>query len=119
MRHWYFVTLIAGFLAAPAMAQQGADVTAEGRRLYEQHCGVCHARILHVNVALYAPELHTETVTGREAAMAELIAEGTPRMPGFKHMFDKTEIASIVAYLKTRPKPAQPQGAGVSGERED
>jgi mono/diheme cytochrome c family protein len=119
MRTLVSLSVMLGVLAAPAMAQQGSGAAAQGRRLYEQHCGVCHARILHVNVALYAPELHTETVTGREAAMADLIAEGTPRMPGFKLMFDKAEIASIIAYLKTRPKPAQLQGTGVSGERED
>jgi len=119
MRILLSLSLMLGALATPAMAQQGGEASVQGRRLYEQHCGVCHARILHVNVALYAPELHTETVTGRETAMADLIAEGTPRMPGFKHMFDRAEIASIIAYLKTRPKPAQLQGTGVSGERED
>jgi len=35
-----------------------------------------------------------------------VIGDGTPRMPGFKYQYDSTQIAAIVAYLKTVPAPA-------------
>jgi len=37
--------------------------------------------------------------------MRDVIANGTPRMPGFKYQFGPPEIAAIVAYLKTVPTP--------------
>jgi mono/diheme cytochrome c family protein len=38
--------------------------------------------------------------------MREVIGNGTPRMPGFKHHFEPPQIDAIVAYLKTIPAPA-------------
>jgi len=38
--------------------------------------------------------------------MREVISNGTPRMPGFKHHFESPQIDAIVAYLKTIPAPA-------------
>ena len=38
--------------------------------------------------------------------MREVISNGTPRMPGFKHNFQPPQIDAIVAYLKTIPAPA-------------
>ncbi len=35
--------------------------------------------------------------------MRQVISDGTPRMPGFKHHFQPTQIDAIVAYLKTIP----------------
>ena len=35
--------------------------------------------------------------------MREVISNGTPRMPGFKHHFEPAQIDAIVAYLKTVP----------------
>jgi mono/diheme cytochrome c family protein len=37
--------------------------------------------------------------------MRDVIANGTPRMPGFKYQFEPTQIAAIVAYLMTVPAP--------------
>jgi mono/diheme cytochrome c family protein len=37
--------------------------------------------------------------------MRDVIANGTPRMPGFKFQFEPPQIAAIVAYLKTVPAP--------------
>jgi mono/diheme cytochrome c family protein len=40
--------------------------------------------------------------------MRDVISNGTPRMPGFKHHFEPAQIEAIVAYLKTIPTPATP-----------
>jgi mono/diheme cytochrome c family protein len=37
--------------------------------------------------------------------MRETITNGTPRMPGFKLLFEPAQINAIVAYLKTVPAP--------------
>jgi mono/diheme cytochrome c family protein len=114
----YGTVLAFVFLNASASAQP-AEEAALGRRLYEQHCGVCHAPILHVNNPLYGPVLHRDIVAGRETALGELIAKGTPRMPGFQHMLSPAEIGAIVVHLKTLSKPAGPAGPSASGERAD
>jgi mono/diheme cytochrome c family protein len=41
--------------------------------------------------------------------MHDVIANGTPRMPGFKHHFKPEQIDAIIAYLQTvPPSPAAP-----------
>jgi mono/diheme cytochrome c family protein len=77
-----------------------------GRRLFEQSCGVCHTRPTLVS-GMYGPELSKESAGGNEAVMREFIANGTPRMPGFKYTYTPDEIAAIAAYLKTLPRGNQ------------
>lgn len=77
-----------------------------GRRLFEQSCGVCHTRPTLV-AGMYGPELSRESGGGREDVVREVISNGTPRMPGFKHYFQPSEIAAIAAYLKTMPPGTQ------------
>jgi len=69
-----------------------------GRRLVNQHCGVCHTRTTLVS-GLYGPELSRETAGGNQEIVRGIVADGTPRMPGFKHMFSAEQIAAIAAYL--------------------
>ena len=59
-----------------------------------------------VTAVQYAPVLSKDSLGGNEGPMREVIANGTPRMPGFKYQFDPTQIAAIAAYLKTVPAPA-------------
>jgi len=84
------------------------DTQKLGQRLFVQSCAVCHLKP-QLTAALFAPALSRESVSGREDAMREVIANGTPRMPGFKYNFDQTQIAAIAAYLKTVPAPPAPQ----------
>jgi mono/diheme cytochrome c family protein len=77
-----------------------------GRRLFEQSCGVCHTRPTLVS-GMYGPELSKESTGGNEAVMREFIANGTPRMPGFKYTYTPEQIAAIAAYLKTLPRGTQ------------
>jgi mono/diheme cytochrome c family protein len=92
-------------------AQPGAPSLDErqllGMRLFNQSCRVCHTKPQLVS-PLYGPELSQSSAGGQDTVMRDLIANGTPRMPGFKYHFEPTQIEAIVAYLKTIPTPPPP-----------
>jgi len=71
-----------------------------GMRLFNQSCRVCHIRP-QLASPQFAPLLSRDTFGGHEGALRQFIANGTPRMPGFKNHFKPAEIDAIVAYLKT------------------
>jgi mono/diheme cytochrome c family protein len=50
--------------------------------------------------------LSRDSASGNEDGMRQIIASGSPRMPGFKYLFDETQIAAIASYLKTVPPQA-------------
>jgi mono/diheme cytochrome c family protein len=119
MKFSAFVVLLTALLATPqsASAQPAAELLSEaqqlGMRLYNQSCVVCHAKP-QITSGQYGPTLSQESAGGREDVMRDVIANGTPRMPGFKFQFEPTQIAAIVAYLKTvpTPPPAPPAPTG-------
>ena len=76
-----------------------------GMRLFNQSCRVCHTKP-QLTSPLYGPALSRLSLGGQEDVMREVISNGTPRMPGFKHHFEPAQIAAIAAYLKTVPAPA-------------
>jgi mono/diheme cytochrome c family protein len=105
-----FLFLAAGTSAA--LAQQAPDPASLdaterlGQKLFYQSCGVCHTKP-QITSAQFAPVLSKATAGGREDVMRETIANGSPRMPGFKDNFDSAQIGAIVAYLKKVPEPSQ------------
>jgi mono/diheme cytochrome c family protein len=119
MKFSAFVVLLTALLATPqsVSAQPAAELLSEaqqlGMRLYNQSCVVCHAKP-QITSGQYGPTLSQESAGGREDVMRDVIANGTPRMPGFKFQFEPTQIAAIVAYLKTvpTPPPAPPAPTG-------
>ena len=100
-------------------AQQGAgnarlnDKQLLGMRLFNQSCRVCHTKP-QLTSPLYGPALSQKSLGGQDDVMREVISNGTPRMPGFKHHFEPPQIDAIVAYLKTIPAPAE--AAPASGK---
>lgn len=88
--------------AANASAQQPQlnDSQKLGQSLFVQSCGVCHLKP-QLNSPQFAPTLSRDSASGNEDAMRQVIANGTPRMPGFKYTFSDTQIAAIASYLKT------------------
>jgi mono/diheme cytochrome c family protein len=100
-----FAALLA-FIGSPWGAQAADTVLTDqqrlGLRLYEQSCGVCHTRPTLV-AGMYGPELSKDSAGGDETVLREVIANGTPRMPGFKYTYNPEQIAAIAAYLKTLP----------------
>jgi mono/diheme cytochrome c family protein len=100
MRHAWAIGLT--LAAAPACAE-GLDATqVTGEHLFNQSCRVCHAKP-QFNSAQYGPALSKASANGDARAMHEVIANGTPRMPGFKYHFKPEQIDAIVAYLMTVP----------------
>jgi mono/diheme cytochrome c family protein len=82
------------------------DTQALGRRLFVQSCSVCHTSVQR-GAPRYGPALSQDSLGGQEDVMREVISNGTPRMPGFKHHFERGEIDAVVAYLKTVPAPPE------------
>lgn len=96
--------------ATAAVAQDSAapDQVKLGERLVNQSCVVCHFAP-QITSGSYAPALSKDSLGGKADVMHEVIANGTPRMPGFKYQFKPPQIDAIVAYIKTiSPAPAAP-----------
>jgi mono/diheme cytochrome c family protein len=109
MRHAWPIVL--ALVAAPALAQEQLDATQQtGQHLFNQSCRVCHAKPQLTSVQ-YGPVLSKASASGSARGMHDVIANGTPRMPGFKFHFKPEQIDAIVAYLMTVPPPATPASA--------
>ncbi len=106
--------IVLSLLAVPpgASAEQASlnDTQQLGLRLFTQSCAVCHTKP-QLTSGVFGPVLSKESSGGRDDVMRDVISNGTPRMPGFKHQFAPPEIAAIVAYLMTVPAPPTPAPA--------
>jgi mono/diheme cytochrome c family protein len=101
-----------GAIAQPVASERTLDEKQLlGMRLFNQSCRVCHTRP-QMTSPLYGPALSQSSAGGNEQVMRELIANGTPRMPGFKYHFEPAQIEAIVAYLKTIPATPAPAATG-------
>jgi mono/diheme cytochrome c family protein len=96
-------------VSAQKAAPGGAGLNSEQREgwlLTLQYCGLCHTRTnLHSSTTI-GPILSRESAGGNDDVMRQVIADGTPNMPGFKHLLEPTQIAAIASYLKTVPPQA-------------
>jgi len=94
-------------------AAPGAGLNAqqrEGWLLTLQYCGLCHTRTNLHSTTTIGPILSRDSAGGRDDVMRQVIADGTPNMPGFKHLLEPTQIAAIAAYLQTvSPQTAKPE----------
>ena len=117
---WATALLMVGAIGAQAAEDQAFGpaelnpVQAEGRRLFQQSCGVCHTKPL-ITAALFGPQLSKSTVEGANEAQAKTqIATGSANMPGFKYNYTAAQIDAIVDYLKLLPPPAPSAHAPAS-----
>ncbi len=92
--------ILASATAAAAQDGAAADQVKLGERLANQSCVVCHFSP-QITSGTYAPALSKDSLGGKADVMHEVIANGTPRMPGFKYQFKPQQIDAIVAYIKT------------------
>ena len=123
------VGVVALALSAEAACAQSTgaelnDTQRLGRQLFNQSCRVCHTPPA-LNPPLYGPALTQDTQRGKDDLLAEIIREGTPRMPAFKFQFGADQIGAIVAYLRTVPAQqassqtsSQPQPTGPASRSE-
>ena len=100
--------------AAAAQRHRRSSATS----LFVQSCGVCHLKPL-LGAPQFGPALSRDSASGNEDAMRQVIANGTPRMPGFKYTFTEPQIAAIAAYLKTVPPQAAAAPAAAKREGRD
>src|SRR5207302_1618414 len=87
------LTLLAWPLGASAQSALN-DKELLGMRLFNQSCRVCHTKPL-LTAGQYGPVLSKNSLGGEEGALREFIANGTPRMPGFKLHFVPAQIDAI------------------------
>jgi mono/diheme cytochrome c family protein len=103
------------FAISPVAAQQLVpeaslnDQQKRGRDLFAQHCVVCHMRTLINSPGHWAPALSNASLGGNANVLKEVIGNGTPNMPGFRHMFTPAQIDDIVSYVRAFPAPPAPQ----------
>ena len=100
--------------ACPALAQQTTapqtpapqlnPMQTEGRATFSKSCSICHLSP-QFGASTYGPRLNQASLGGNEQVMRQIISEGTPRMPAFKHMYKPAQVDAIIAYLKTVPAP--------------
>ena len=107
---WFVIAVLAAWPLGAAAQQTAANPTLDakqllGMQLFNQSCRVCHTKP-QLTSPLYGPALSRQSLGGQDDVMREVICNGTPRMPGFKHHFEPPQIDAIVAYLKTIPAPA-------------
>ena len=96
------------FLASLAPAER------QGGFLFRQRCYACHYSAL--SPMSYGPRLSQAHVEGREEMVRRTIADGTPRMPAFRHGLTPTQIDLIIGYLKTVKTESAPMAlAAPSG----
>jgi len=111
LRHALVAAALSAFLicvTAAGAQDAGGDQVKLGERLVGQSCVVCHFAP-QLTSGTFAPALSKDTLGGNAEVMHALIAEGSPRMPGFKYQFKPQEIDAIVAYIKTlQPAAAAP-----------
>jgi len=82
----------------------------EGWVLTLQFCALCHTHTNLQSKTTIGPMLSRESAGGRDDVLRQVIADGTPNMPGFKYQFEASQLDAIVAYLKTvPPEKAPPQ----------
>ena len=109
LRHALIAAALPGlFVGVAAAAAQGAaagDQVKLGERLVSQSCVVCHYAP-QLTGDSYAPALSQDSLGGKAEIIHQFIADGSPRMPGFKYQFNPREIDAIVAYIKTIPAAA-------------
>jgi mono/diheme cytochrome c family protein len=106
MKRVVAILLLLSLAPASAPAQTVAPATDDaqllGMRLFNQSCRVCHVPP-HAGSVPYGPVLSRDSLGGQDEALRTFIANGSPRMPGFKSHFRPEELSALAAYLKTLP----------------
>lgn len=98
------VFTIAGCHGAPKLTPQEA----EGKHLYEVRCAHCH-RDNDLELKKVPPDLHGMFKSGTlpsgaaatDANVRQVVLAGKGMMPAFNGRFDDTQMAALLAYLRT------------------
>jgi mono/diheme cytochrome c family protein len=94
---------VAALCVSPARAQSAAE------NLYKTKCAMCHAPDGSGNTPVgkklgvrdfRSPEVQKET----DAQLAEIIAKGKNKMPGYEKSLNANQIKELVAYIRELAK---------------
>jgi len=103
---WMFLPLELPAQSPPAAQAADSATIERGQEWFYQRCSLCHlGRVLknetHEPMAPTLNGVLKDASAAREAAVREQIAEGSLRMPGFRHGLTAQEFEELMAYLKT------------------
>lgn len=109
---WMAVCVLAAALffavksqGAPVASNAGASAAVRhGDEIFHQRCIICHNQQPGNNLPFGPPNLYTvfrgKAITGQQAET--IITQGKGGMPSFRSVLTKSDIRSVIAYLKTR-----------------
>ena len=99
MRRGFFHGLLASLLVPAAAAGQADEAAAEqGRRLYEQHCALCHGDSGGGRSTVFAA-LNGNERLGNAARVVRAVREGMGNMPAFPAL-SAAETAAVASYVR-------------------
>lgn len=109
---WVAVCMLTAvfFLAAQSQGapmpsdEEPSSAVKHGDAIFHQKCIICHNQEPGNNLPFGPPNLYTvfrgKEITPQQAET--IITEGKGGMPSFRSVLTKTDIRSVIAYLKTR-----------------
>jgi len=123
MKHRIALLLVPLAVAAamPLIASAQGQLTpaqVRGRIILTQNCNICHLP-QNPGSQTYGPLLNKASVNGDDALMKQVIQTGLVKMPGWRYTLNDTQIADVIAYIRTLPVVAPPpeKGAGKGAEK--
>ena len=94
--------------SSPPRATTGPESSTGG--VWDKRCALCHGKKgvpTPVGRKIGAQDLTSPEVRKKpDSALAEVIAEGKEKMPGYKDQLDGEEIAALVAHIRGFVKPS-------------
>lgn len=98
MRRGFSHGLLACLLVPAAAAAQVDEAAVEGRRLYEQHCALCHGDSGGGRSTVF-PALSGNERLGNAARIVRAVREGIGNMPAFPAL-SAAETAAVASYVR-------------------
>ena len=97
--------------ASPGTETAAPDAVKQGSEVFNKRCIVCHNKKPGDNTPFGPPNLYTafHAKPGLTAQQAEaIVMHGRGQMPAFGTILSRTEIKSVIAYLRKRSASATP-----------
>jgi len=90
--------------ASPISDAASSDTVKHGNEIFHQRCILCHNQQPGDSLPFGPPNLYQvfrgKTITPRQAET--IITQGKGAMPSFGAILSKSDIRSVIAYLRTR-----------------
>jgi mono/diheme cytochrome c family protein len=106
------------YIASAQTTPQLTESQVRGRIILTQNCNICHLP-QNPGSQTYGPLLNRASANGDDALMKQVIQTGLVKMPGWRYTLNDSQIADVIAYIKTLPvvaPPANPTKGGGGGD---